>query len=254
MRYAVAVPRITIDMQANLEKILAMMREASGSRADIILFTEAVLTGLNISDDYLKDKQIALPLDAAPIKAIMSHAAHFKIWTAFGFLELVNDVIYDSALLVDNNGEIALHYRRMNPDWKDKDADPRKYRDGVSLPIANTPWGKTMFLICGDLFETTFPLAVAAKPDLLLAPFARCFPPDVTEPQKEWDAVEWPDYARQIKMVGAFTLMANYIAPEDLCGGGFGGGFIADRHGELLKAQPLFQEGLIIYEQTDVSG
>jgi predicted amidohydrolase len=254
MRYAVAVPGITTNIQGNLEKVLAMMRQASSSGANIVLFPEAVLTALNISDDYIKDKQLALPLNAAPIKTIVDNATRYKIWTAFGFLELVGDIIYDSALLVDKDGAIALHYRRINPDWKEIDADPIKYKEGISLPTADTPFGKTVFLICGDLFEVTFPLAVKAKPDLLLSPFARCFPPDVTEPQKQWDTAEWPDYAAQIKTVGAFTLMANYIAPKELNGGGFGGGYIVGRDGKLLKSLPLYEEGLIIYEPPGQSG
>jgi predicted amidohydrolase len=251
MRYTVAVPRITTNIQDNLDKVLAMMRQASDAGTDILLFPEAILTGLNISDDYVKDKQIALPLVSTPVQAIINNAAHCKIWTAFGFLELADDIIYDSALLIDKNGNIALHYHRINPDWKAENADPSKYGDGVNLPTVNTPWGKTAFLICGDLFETTFPLAVKAKLDLLIAPFARCFPSDVTEPQKQWDIVEWPDYSRQIKMVGAFTLMANYIAPKELNGGGFGGGFIVSRDGEILKSKPLYEEGLLIYEQSE---
>ncbi len=251
MRYAIAVPRITPNIQDNLEKVLMMMQEASKTGVDILLFPEAVLTGLNVSDNYTKDRRIALPLDSTPIKAIIRNAVQCKVWTGFGFLELSGETIYDSALLVDKNGVIALHYRRMNPDWKAKDADPLKYGDGIDLPTADTPWGKTAFLICGDLFETAFPLAIKAKPDLLLAPFARCFPPNVTEPQKHWDTADWPDYVKQLKKIVAFTLMANYIAPKELNGGGFGGGFIVDRSGEILKSKPLFEEGLIIYEQPD---
>jgi hypothetical protein len=44
--------------------------------------------------------------------------------------------------------------------------------------------------------------------------------------------------------------MANYIAPEKLNGGGFGGGFIAGRDGKILKEKLLFEEGIIFWDQN----
>jgi predicted amidohydrolase len=250
MRYAVAVPRITRNTRDNLDKILAMMREASISGADILLFPEAVLTGLNICGDYDTDKRYAYSLESFPIQAIIDNATKCKMWIAFGFLELSNNTIFDSAILVDQNGKIILQHRRMSPGWKARNANPLQYGCGTSLSTAIAPWGKTAILICGDLFETAFPHAVEAKLDLLLFPLARCFSPEVKEPQKQWNNVEWANYATQIKEIGSLTLMANYIASIELNGGGFGGGFIVDRNGEIIKAKALFEEGLIIWEQS----
>ncbi|OGO19125.1 MAG: hypothetical protein A2144_00640 [Chloroflexi bacterium RBG_16_50_9] len=211
MRYAVAVPEITSNTKDNLDKILSMMSEASISGADIVLFPETVLTGLNICDDYDIDRQLAYPLESVPVQAIIDNAAKCRMWTAFGFLELSDTTIFDSAVLVDANGKIVLHQRRMSPGWRAKNANPLQYGSGASLSTAITPWGKTAILICGDLFETAFPQAVDAKFDLLLFPFDRCFSRQVTEPQKQWNNVEWIDYSARIKQISALTLMSNYI-------------------------------------------
>lgn len=250
MRYAVAAPEITTNLNDNLDKVLSMMAQASNSGADILLFPEAGLTGLNLCDDYQTDKQLALSVNSSPIQAIVDNAAKCRMWTAFGFLELSGATIFDSALLVDENGKVVLHQRRLSPGWQAKNANPLEYGSGASLSTAVTPFGKTAILICGDLFQTPFPLAVEDKLDLLLFPFARCFRREVTEPQKQWDNVEWFYYSNQIKQIGALTLMSNYIAPRELFGGGFGGGFVVDRSGELLKGKPLFEEGLVIWEQS----
>lgn len=85
------------------------MHEASESRVGLLLFPEAVLTGLNICDDYSIDRGMACPLDSSPIRKIISHAKKYHIWTAFGFLELSGNTIYGSALLVDENGRIVLY-------------------------------------------------------------------------------------------------------------------------------------------------
>src|SRR3972149_7943074 len=140
MRYAVAVPEITCNTKDNLDKVLSMMSEASISGADILLFPEAVLTGLNICDDYDIDRQLAYPLESVPIQAIIDNAAKCKMWTAFGFLELADTTIFDSAVLVDANGKIVLHQRRMSPGWRAKNANPLQYGSGASLSTAITPW------------------------------------------------------------------------------------------------------------------
>jgi len=60
--------------------------------------------------------------------------------------------------------------------------------------------------------------------------------------------VEWREYAKQIRFVSAVTAGANYIAPKEgsLYGGGFGGGFITDKNGNLLASLPLNQAGLLV--------
>ena len=249
--FAVAVPKITLDPKDNLDKVLSMMDEASKLRANILLFPETVLTGLRIDDDYEKDRRNACSLESSPIQTIIGTAAKCKMWTAFGFLELSGATMFDSALLVDENGTIVLHQRRLSSGWRAKDANPSQYGSGTSLSTAITPWGKTAILICGDLFETAFPFAAKAKLDLLLFPFSRCFPKKVTEPQKQWDEVEWVDYSTRIKRIGALALMSNYIASRELNGGGFGGGFIVDSAGQLIRAKLLFEEGLLTWNRTE---
>lgn len=249
-RFAVAVPRITSNARDNLNKVLSMIDEASLSKADLLLFPEAVLTGLNLSDHYERDRELAVSIDSPQIQAIIRSAATHKLWTAFGFLELSGRTIFDSALLVDTHGKIVLHQRRMSPGWRAKNAGLLEYGSGAGLSTALTPWGKTAILICGDLFEVAFPLAVEAKLDLLLLPFARCFPRKVKDPQRQWTDIEWPDYSVRIKQIRALALMSNYIASRKLNGGGFGGGFIVDPHGKITKAMPLFEEGLLVWDQT----
>lgn len=249
-RFAVAVPVITRNVNHNLDKILSMMKDASSNGVDLLLFPEAVITGLALADNYKSDKKLAYPLESWLIQTIVNTAARYNIWTAFGFLELADSTIFDSALLVDKLGKIILHQRRLSPGWRARDANLVEYGVGDTLSIAITPWGKTAILICGDLFEVAFTHAVKAKLSLLLFPFARCFRPEVENPQEQWDCVEFPNYSSQIKRIRALTLMSNYIAPTDLNGGAFGGGFIIDENGKALATIPLFEEGLLFFDQS----
>ncbi|MCL2421908.1 MAG: carbon-nitrogen hydrolase family protein [Defluviitaleaceae bacterium] len=252
MKAAIVVPQIEeYNITANLKIMLTYIDEAINANADLLLFPETVLTGLVISDDYDVDKQYAISLASEYINQIREKARRGDIWIAFGFLEIDEGILYDSALLIDSAGDIALHQRRLSPGWCATNARPEEYGYGSVYASANTPWGKVGFMICGDLFNVPH-YAADEKLDILLFPFARCFGPWVTLPyQQEWDEIEWPEYAKQIASVGAvYTLGANYIAPEEgsAFNGGFGGGFITDRAGRLLAGLPLFRAGLLLHD------
>lgn len=252
MRCAVCVPKLSRNQNDNIKIIFSMMSEAARGKASLALFPETVITGLVNCDVYEKDVKLAPRIDSPLIRSVAEHVKNCGLWTAIGFFELCGETIYDSAILIDNDGKIVLHHRRMNPGWRAEDANPSEYGEGTHLDTVITPLGKTAILICGDLFEHGVEAAVNQDIDLLLFPFARCFSSEVTDFQKEWDENEWPAYSEQIKKIGAFTLMSNYIALPDLAGGAFGGAFAAGPDGELLANKPLFEDGILFYDTPDV--
>jgi len=254
IKAAVAVPEIVeYDISHNHKTVLDYISKAAKENVNLLLFPETVLTGLVISDDYSLDKQYAISLVSEPIKQIQAQAASCGLWVALGFIEIANGILYDSAVLIDSNGTIVLHQRRMSHGWCAPSANPAEYGYGDEYKTAQTPWGKVGFMICGDLFHVNH-YATEANLDILLFPFARCFSSNIKleNYQQQWDNVEWPEYAQQISQVNAYALMANYIAPVEgspFCGG-FGGGFITDRYGNLLGQLPLNTAGLGICDMT----
>lgn len=249
MKVAVAVPRLTAEIEHNFAKICDFIEQAGRQGVDLLLFPECVLTALNLSDDYQSDLKLAISFDSEYLFGIREAARRWGIWVALGFLEQEHGVIYDSAVLIDDKGGTSLHYRRIHPGWRLRDALAEQYGDGRELVCASTPWGRIAFLICGDLFHEPQAEAKRLQPDILLFPFARCFSKTaVAGEQQKWDEEEWPNYRARAADVGALTLMANYIAPEELFGGGFGGGFILSRDGKLLASLPLRSEGLLVQE------
>jgi len=250
MKIAISTPKIQeYNLAENFKTVLQHIDEATTSKVNLLLFPEAALTGLVISDDYETDKQYAISLESDYIDQISAKARAGNIWLALGFIEISDGVLYDSAVLIDNTGSIALHQRRLSTGWCCPNASPKEYGYGDKYNTADTPWGKVGFMLCGDLFNVP-QYAKDAKLNILLFPYARCFNSSVTWPQQEWDTVEWPEYANQVRFIGATTAGANYIAPAEGSPfkGGFGGGFIADANGELLASQHLNTEGLLMYD------
>ncbi len=182
------------------------------------------------------------------------------MWVAFGLLECVGDSLYDSAVLIDADGEVKLTYRRISPQWHGAGASPDVYRQGEKVGAVETPWGKIALLICGDLFDDAIVAqARALSPDWLLFPFARCFAGGGTS-QVRWDSEEMPAYAARVRAVGTSALMANYLAdvrelPDAVSSGGissregyFGGAFVVRADGTVVAQKPLGASGMLVVD------
>jgi len=262
MKLGVAVPKIkTRDITANTLVALDYIHQAGAAGVDLLLLPETMLTGFVFDDIHAMDLPHAVAITDAPIIQLCEAARTHDIWVAFGFIENNDEVLFDSAVLINNKGEIVLHQRRLTRGWCASNANPAEYGSGATYHTAMTPWGKVGFMICGDLFDAVHHATDAAL-DILLFPYARCFVEcpgsqaphaiqlgnGVADAQRQWDDVEWPDYAAQIKKANAgFTLGANYIS-ADGDDDYFGGGFITGRDGVALATLPLFTPGLLTYE------
>ena len=248
MRIALSVPLITDDVEKNIHKIGAMTRSASAQKINLILFPEAVLTGLINCDIPEKDLGLCVTIPGPRTELIASIASDNGIFLGIGMLEKDGEKIYDTAVLFSPGGEYLMKYRRMQAQWHGKQADPLIYCEGQSITRAETEMGSFSFLICGDLFDDRIISLVKRKrPDYVLLPIARCFD-DGTYDQERWDSKEKSAYAEQVKKIGITTLVTNYLADISMNNGSFGGAFVFDPKGNELKSYPLGKEGMLFVD------
>ncbi len=229
------VPR---NIPRNTERVIHWIRRASREGADLVLFPEAALTGLVNTDDPAKDLNLGISLSDPPILSIQRAARDQGIYVGIGFLEREDGVLYDSAILVSSEGEPVLHYRRISPGWHGPRADPRIYRQGQRLSLADTPWGPMGVLICGDLFDDTLIQAMRAlAPRWVWVPLVRSAPPEVKDVLTWWEK-EWRAYAARIRDLRAWGLLVNLREP--LPYDAFGGTLVVDPRGNLQAMTPPF--------------
>lgn len=247
MKAALLVPRVTANAAANLDSIERMVADAARSGAELVLLPEGVLTGLINNDDPVHDLPLGQPIPGPATERLAASARLHGLWLGFGLLEIEGDCLYDSAVLLAPDGSVALTYRRNQPQWHGIAADPAIYKEGARIGMAQTPFGRAGFLICGDLFDDGIVSRFRAlQPDWLLFPFARCFP-DGSADQTLWDTAELPQYAHRVRFVGRPALMVNYIGDPGLeeCPS-FGGAFGISAEGEVKASLPLAVEGVLI--------
>lgn len=246
MRMALIVPRLSSDKTANMRSLLALGEQAATGGATLLLYPEAALTGLVNNDDPKHDLPMGQTIPGPVVSVFAKFCRLRGAWLGIGLLERDTRCLYDSAVLLDPAGNIALHYRRMQPQWHSRNADPAIYRQGDDLLCAETPFGRVAFLICGDLFDDTIIARLCTlKPDLLLYPFARCLPGGVID-KSRWDAVELPEYRARVSLARVKTLMVNYLTDETLVGdGSLGGAWVIDGEGTVLASLNVGMQGIL---------
>lgn len=247
MKAALIVPRVRADAVANTTTLLRLADQAVGEGADLLLFPEASLTGLANNDDPTHDLPLGQLIPGSFTDIFSSFCRERNVWMGLGLLEREDGMLYDSAILLDPQGSLCLRYRRLQPQWHGRHADPSIYRQGSEMTGTETPFGFVAFMICGDLFDDTVVARLKQfHPDWLLFPFARSFPGGVID-QRRWDEEELPVYLERIREASIPTLMVNYLADNSLPNdGSFGGAWVVSVQGQVLASMPLGQEGILM--------
>jgi len=246
---ALIVPRLTASTAQNLATIERMATEAVASGACLVLFPEAVLTGLINNDDPAHDLPLGQTIPGPAIDRLGAFCARHGVWLGFGMLERQERKLYDSAVLLKPDGSIGLVYRRNQPQWHGEKADPKVYGEGTEIPVISTPFGMVAFLLCGDLFDDGIVFRFCGVgADWMLFPFARCSSNGIAD-QTRWETDELPEYARRVRMAHTPAFMVNYLGNASLgYDKSFGGAFVISAAGEILASHPLGEEGMLVVE------
>jgi len=133
-------------LAAQTEKIVAMVGKAKrGLRAmDLIVFPEYSLHGLSMS----MDPRIMCDVDGPEVRAFRQSCIDNDIWGCFSIMEANPDGHpYNTGLIIDNEGEIRLHYRKLHPWVPVEPWEPGDY----GIPVCDGPNGsKLALIICHD--------------------------------------------------------------------------------------------------------
>ena len=130
MRAALIVNQVGLDRHNNLDAIVTLVKQAANSGAVLILLPETALTGLIINDDPLHDLPLGEPIPGPVIDRLCAVCHKWKVWLGIGLLERDNNHLYDSAVLINDDGQIVLQYRRMHPKWHSISANTAVYKQG----------------------------------------------------------------------------------------------------------------------------
>ena len=144
------------DLDANLNAVVDMTREAAQNRADFGMMPEYALM-MDGSGRTMRER--ALPADGGDVLAqLQSLAKELSVWLLVGSVTLRtdDDRMSNRSLLVSANGEIVASYDKIHmfdatlPDGKSI-RESKAYCPGARAVVADTPWGKLGMTVCYDL-------------------------------------------------------------------------------------------------------
>jgi len=172
---------IHLDLTGSLNKALKLLDEAAAEGATVIAFAELWLPGYPAWIDYCPNigtwddegvktawanlYENSLEIEGPEMKALQDKAAALQVILAMGFHEVINSgkgnsTIYNSFVIINKDGAILNHHRKLMPTYNEKLV--HGLGDGHGLKSVDTDAGKLGGLIC---WEHWMPLSRQALHD-----------------------------------------------------------------------------------------
>ena len=159
-------------------------------------------------------------------RRLADEARRHKSWITFSIVERDGQDLFNTAVLLDRNGEIAGKYRKVQLPFEEAS---RGIAPGSDFPVFNTDFGTVGLLICHDASfpEAARELALAGA-EMILMPI--------------WGGREALVRARAVEN-GVYVATSGYDYPSEIIG----------PTGEILAAVPINKGAAVAVAEIDLS-
>ena len=229
------------DVDANLEKHLNLIGEATARGSDLILFPELSLTGYPLQD--IPPTVAHRPTADDPVFRPLLEASH-EIDMVVGFVdEDERHRFYIADAYLSQGKVLHVHHKVYLPTYGLFD-EGRFFAWGDSIRAFDTRFGRVGMLICEDFWHISPPyLLWLDGADILLLTSAS--PGRGLNNDSRLESARWVEHTNQAyaNLFTSFVAHSNRVGYED--GLHFwGGSTVYDPNGELLAKAPYQEESL----------
>ncbi len=221
------------DTERNREAIIRGISEAKALGADLLIFPELFLTGYNMRNEVFRLAE-EIPGESTEIlaEAVKEAAIHL----IFGMPERESEVIYNTAVLIDSEGNIGTYRKAMLPNFGPFE-EAIYYTPGNEFPVFHTELGAIGIEICYDLFYPEITKIYAGKGAEILVNISG-------SPSISRVLFETVLPARAIEN-GAYMLYSNNIGTQ-LGLIFWGGSRIIGPKGTIIEQGEPYEEGMVV--------
>jgi len=174
---AVQTSPVYFNVEKTIEKAISFIKEASEHGAQLIAFPEVfvagypywnwVMTPVQGSKWYEQLYKSAVAVTDESLKPLFQAARDFNMHIVIGINERGDSFgeIYNTNLIIDNQGKLIGKHRKLVPTWAEKLTWTSG--DGSSLKVYNTEIGTIGTLACGENTNTLARFTLLAQGELI---------------------------------------------------------------------------------------
>jgi len=174
---AVQTSPVFLNVEKTIEKAISFIKEASSNGAQLIAFPEVFVAGYPYWNwimtpvqgskwyEQLYKNSVAVTDDS--MKPLFQAAKDFNMHIVIGINERGDSYgeIYNTNLIIDNNGNLIGKHRKLVPTWAEKLT--WSSGDGSSLKVYKTEIGPIGTLACGENTNTLARFALLSQGELI---------------------------------------------------------------------------------------
>ena len=132
---------------ANLMRAEKMISEAADNSAKVVLLPEALNLGWTHPSALLEAEKVP---EGKTSKFLIRQAKKKGLYICCGLIEKDGEKVYNSAVIINSDGEIILKHRKIN----ELDIGLNYYSTGDSINVCKTEFGTFGLAICADAFDS----------------------------------------------------------------------------------------------------
>ena len=137
-------PRNSASAMDNLKAFAKLVDEAGAQRADIVCLPEGV-TLVGTKQNYISASE---PVPGPTTQFLGEVARRNNLYIVAGLLEREGEVVYNTAVLIDRQGNLAGKYRKTSLPREEIDGG---VTPGNAFPVFDTDFGRIGIMICWDV-------------------------------------------------------------------------------------------------------
>lgn len=140
-------PHNSKSSRENLVQFSELIAKAADQKADIVCLPEGI-TLVGTDHDYISASEVV----PGPTTEFLGKIARkYNLYIVAGILEKNGDTVFNTAVLIDRDGNFAGKYRKVSLPREEIDGG---VTPGNSFPVFDTDFGKIGLMVCWDV---TFP-------------------------------------------------------------------------------------------------
>lgn len=156
-----------LNVQANLEQVIAHIQSCKSKGAELIVFPELALTGYFVGLDYHK---AALRMDSPEVKQLAQ--ATKGTAAVVGFIEESQSMNFYNSALVAVDGQILFAYRKLNLPNYGVFEERKFFANGKHVRVFKLHDFNVSVFICNDMWHPSLPyIGITQKADIFITIF-----------------------------------------------------------------------------------